>query len=410
MVDRFAGALALLRHRLGALGRGWTPEPKSASIQRQDAAHWARQAPRAGRPEGAVPKRLGWAALCVVLAACAPVTIRPDLDPKITEAEKEAQRELALREQLRRQERADRVGFRVLTAAAELCEKKGAVTGLRVLSADLYRDEWRKTASRLYGLERGAVVAHVVPGSPAASAGLQPGDVLTAIEGRTLGGPEGIARRVSEALAGMVPGKPHSVQYVRAGEPRSASLVPVAACNYPVIVTADSAVNAFADGRRILITGGMMRFTESDEELALVIGHELAHNAMGHIEKRMGNSLIGLLIGAVISAASGVDVTRLGGDLGALAFSREFESEADYVGLYYVARAGYPVEHAAAFWRRMAIEHPKAIGHGVTHPDTASRFVALEATAREIAARRGAGEPLVPRRKDSAPEAGAPTK
>ncbi|HXF65490.1 MAG TPA: M48 family metallopeptidase [Burkholderiales bacterium] len=350
-----------------------------------------------------MPKLLACGLLLVALGACAPVTLRPELDPKVTEAEKEAQREIALREQLRRQERADRVAFRLLTAAAELCgEKKAPLAGLKVLSADHYRNEWRATASRLYGLERGAVVAYVLPHSPAADAGLQAGDVLTEIEGRALRPEAGLGRVLAEALANMVPGKAHGVRYVRAGETRSTTLSPVAACAYPVLVAADSTVNAFADGRRIVVTSGMMRFAETDAELALVIGHELAHNVMGHVEKKMGNSLIGLLIGAVVSAASGVDVTRLGADLGALVYSKEFEAEADYVGLYYAARAGYPVDHAAHFWRRMAVEHPKAIGHGATHPDTASRFVALDATAREIAARRSAGEPLVPRTKGAA--------
>lgn len=354
-----------------------------------------------------MPRLLACGLLLVTLGACAPVTLRPELDPKITEAEREAQREIALREQLRRQERADRVAFRLLTTAAELCgEKLGAFSGARVIARDLYRNEWRKTADRLYGLERGPVIAYVVPGSPAAAAGLQAGDVLTGIENQAFANEEGLMRKLSEAFSRMAPGKPHTVRYLRGGESRTATLLPVAGCNHPVTVTADSAVNAFADGRRILVTSGMVRFTESDEELALVIAHELAHNVMGHIEKRMGNSLIGLLIGAVVSAASGVDVTRLGADLGALVYSKEFEAEADYVGLYYAARAGYPVDHAAHFWRRMAVEHPKAIGHGVTHPDTASRFVALEATAKEIAARRSAGEPLVPRMKSAAPAEG----
>ena len=42
---------------------------------------------------------------------------------------------------------------------------------------------------------------------------------------------------------------------------------------------------AFADGTKVFLTRGMMRFAQSDEELALVVAHETAHNIMGHIDK-----------------------------------------------------------------------------------------------------------------------------
>ena len=60
-----------------------------------------------------------------------------------------------------------------------------------------------------------------------------------------------------------------------------------------------------------------MEFVESDKELALIIGHELAHNTMGHIRKALGNYVV---------------------TLGGTRYTRPFESEADYVGLLYGAR------------------------------------------------------------------------
>jgi predicted Zn-dependent protease len=125
----------------------------------------------------------------------------------------------------------------------------------------------------------------------------------------------------------------------------------------------------------------------------------LAHNVMGHIDKQMGNRMAGLVIGAIISGLTRVDVTRQGAELGGLAFSQEFEAEADYVGLYYTARAGYGITAAPNFWRRMAVNHPRAIAHGTTHPNTADRFVALEAAAREIDAKRVVGLDLKPEMK-----------
>jgi beta-barrel assembly-enhancing protease len=140
----------------------------------------------------------------------------------------------------------------------------------------------------------------------------------------------------------------------------------------------------------------MMRFVESDNELALVVGHELAHNTLGHMSKKRTNAMIGAILGAILSAAIRVDVSRAGADLGAAAYSQDFEAEADYAGIYYAARAGFNVGDAPKLWRRMAVEHPRAIGHGTTHPDTATRFVALDKTVDEIVKKLETNQALKP--------------
>ncbi len=86
---------------------------------------------------------------------------------------------------------------------------------------------------------------------------------------------------------------------------------------------------------------------------------------------------------------------------GAAAYSQDFEAEADYVGLYYLARAGFPTEGAADFWRRMAVEYPASIksSHSASHPATAERFLALEQVSREIERKEATGVALTPERK-----------
>ncbi|MGH8120151.1 MAG: M48 family metalloprotease, partial [Gammaproteobacteria bacterium] len=70
----------------------------------------------------------------------------------------------------------------------------------------------------------------------------------------------------------------------------------------------------------------------------------------------------------------------------ALAYSQEFEAEADYVALYIMARAGIPLENSADFWRRISTNDPEAITKYflATHPSTPERFVAMEDTINEI--------------------------
>ena len=116
-------------------------------------------------------------------------------------------------------------------------------------------------------------------------------------------------------------------------------------------------VNAFASSKGVLITTGMIRFCETDKELALVVGHEIAHIALGHLTKSVVNSIPGIILDVIILILAGVDTGGAFGGLSKLVFSKAFEQEADYAGLYILARAGYDITGAADFFRRMAVEH-----------------------------------------------------
>ncbi len=148
-------------------------------------------------------------------------------------------------------------------------------------------------------------------------------------------------------------------------------------CGYPVRLKYSPAINAYADGRNITVTTGMMAFA-NDEELALIVGHELAHNTHSHIRKIIQNTIAGFGTGT---------------------FARQFESEADYVGLYYSARAGYPIDNAKEFWRKLAKISVKSLDKPKTHPITPERYVRLENAVAEIRAKQAAGEVLEPNPK-----------
>lgn len=81
--------------------------------------------------------------------------------------------------------------------------------------------------------------------------------------------------------------------------------------------------------------------------------------------------------------------------------------EADYVGLYYAARAGYDPFVAEGLWRRMGMMDPKSITFARTHPATAERAVSMRQTATEINNKRALGLPLIPALKE--PDATAST-
>ena len=113
-----------------------------------------------------------------------------------------------------------------------------------------------------------------------------------------------------------------------------------------------------------------------------------------------------------MAAAAGVNTqgnfAKGFGQIGADAYSVDFEQEADYVGLYLARRGGYSINNAADFWRRAAVEKiPEAITLSTTHPSTPERFVALNKTIREIQAKQAAGQPLVPNIEQPEPASAA---
>lgn len=182
-------------------------------------------------------------------------------------------------------------------------------------------------------------------------------------------------------------------------------VVPERTCSFGTIVTVEGDINAFADGRNVILPWAMMRFA-NDDELRVVVAHEIAHNAMGHIDAKRQNMLVGALFGIVADVALASQGVNTGGEytnsfmgLGAMTFSQDFEREADYVGMYLLARAGLPLESAPEFWRRFAQISPKAISYASSHPTTAERFVRLRQTVAEIEEKRAAGRELLPEMK-----------
>lgn len=169
---------------------------------------------------------------------------------------------------------------------------------------------------------------------------------------------------------------------------------------YGVALKKDSSIGAFANGKMVVVTSGMVRFCQTNDELALVVGHEMAHNAMNHMGAKRANAAGGMIVDILLSAL-GVPTHGAFSDLASNAYSPSFEMEADYVGLYYAARAGFDISNAANFWRRMAISDPRAMNGGLTHPSSADRFVALEAATAEIQVKIVSGAPLVPEVKEA---------
>lgn len=144
-------------------------------------------------------------------------------------------------------------------------------------------------------------------------------------------------------------------------------------------------INAGATFGKIVVTTGMMRFVQSVDELAVVLGHEITHIEKGHLAKGIFAS-IPVIIGSIAaeSAAPGSGrIVQLGGGLFTQKFSRDMEREADHYGLTYAHKAGFDVRKGIEIWERFAIELPQTQRAGLlsSHPTSTERL----ARARKIA-------------------------
>lgn len=341
-----------------------------------------------------------------LLGACTPTSQFPTIDPSMAEEEARKQRSIALDLQFRRAERLATVSWPIMAQNTGLCgETITHRMGVSFSYLENFEDDgYRDIARSEFQIGERLTIVHVAPGSPADQAGVRLGDRVLAFSGAELSSGKAGTEELDEALREHAGGAA-ILSVERDGGRRELTVVPVKVCDYPVLLSSaggdSNAVNAFADGSNIHITPGMMRFANSDEELALVIGHELAHNTRNHIDAKLTNRFIGALLGALLGATVGVDMSQTGADIGTMAFSQGFEAEADYVGLYHSARAGYDISEAANFWRRMAAEHPDSIhSGGASHPSTANRYLAIEQTAEELQRKREAGLALIPEERN----------
>ena len=130
-------------------------------------------------------------------------------------------------------------------------------------------------------------------------------------------------------------------------------------------VLADDRANALClPGGKIAVFSGMLRVVQNDDQLAAVIGHEVAHALAHHASERIARA------------------QREGNPLIGLAYNRAQESEADHIGLFLMTFAGYAPRQAVVFWERMAnlqARSPHLPSILSDHPSDERRIAQLQA-------------------------------
>ncbi|MGA1236042.1 MAG: M48 family metallopeptidase [Limisphaerales bacterium] len=172
----------------------------------------------------------------------------------------------------------------------------------------------------------------------------------------------------------------------RVGE-RISAVAPLPNAAWEFVVFDSPEANAFClPGGKVGVYSGILQVTQTEAGLAAVMGHEVAHAVARHGAERMSEAMLMQLGGAAVELGmqqteldpawqtAAVSAYGLGASVGrALPHSRKQESEADFMGLLYMARAGYDPEEAIRFWERFKAFNEAEGGSGTpwflrTHP------------------------------------------
>ncbi len=265
--------------------------------------------------------------------------------------------------------RVANIAWRLQTENAAICTNKTNLVGLSVQALSQYPKSQQAAARMQLSLNRQVAIAAIVPKSPAARAGLKIGNAILAIndvETPVVLADDGYAPvgKVEDMLDAAMVRPTIKLRIAHEGNARDVVLSGQSGCASRVQIIAGKSINAGADGRYVQINARMIEFVASDDELAVIMGHELAHNVLRHIALKTP--------------------------------SKQAEYEADRLGVWLMARAGYDVDAVVPFWTRFEKRTNAGIFADGTHPSPKKRLAAVARAVAELKVQQVAGQPLIP--------------
>lgn len=146
-------------------------------------------------------------------------------------------------------------------------------------------------------------------------------------------------------------------------------------------------VNAWTDGKKVYITRGMIRFIQNNDELAIILGHEMSHayNLSKAVKiKQTAKTIAGITLGVLGIPGGGALVSLA--DAATMQFDQDEERKSDEEGLQWAHKAGYDISKAPVFWERFATQIPESIKGGFlsSHPGSAERFLNMQKIIEEL--------------------------
>lgn len=275
------------------------------------------------------------------------------------------------------------IGYRLATANAPLCTDIAPVTGMVVHAIDQYAEGEQAAARTAFGFATGVAVEAVVPGSPAARAGVRADDSIVSVNGHPVPVAKGGGHvRTRDAVAALIDAQPVeqplSLVLRRDGVDRTTSIAPSPGCRTLFELRVGTAMDAVADGRLVQISSAFLDRLP-DPQLAVVVAHELSHNILRHHAR---------LDAAGVSRGLLRELGRNG------RIHRMTEDDADRLGVHLLRNAGWDPREAVRFWQGPGARIDGGIFHSRTHSSASNRARLI---AAELAALpQGASTPYRP--------------
>ncbi len=337
-------------------------------------------------------------AASLLLAACSSLPPSPSITKQAPAELPREQADPRLTSLLANQDRVYRVAAPLITKNSALCKGTSRpLLGFTAKNKYSYPPMLTRAAESMLKLDDGLQVMQVLDGSGAMRAGIRRGDKLQALQGQPL--PRG-AQAENEAARVIGPllrnATDISVELIRNGQAITLQVPLTQACAFAIDIGHAPHVNAYADGRRIMVTQGMLDGLGSDEELAAILAREIAHNVQKHAATMKMAATMAGIIDALLPLSP--DLVPFAGSAGLRAMDDKLDQEADRIALYLLVRAGYAPDAALRALQRLAQTVPASTANGYTalHPWTEERAMLMRATLAEIRQKQSTKKALVP--------------
>ena len=357
-------------------------------------------------------KKLFYLIFFILVSGCleTPTGKLPSINQAEIDKEAERQKRISYAKFIDQLSLVKSIGYKVNSSNADICNKTDFNSGLTFANENVMGLKIARFFPEKINLGSRVSIIDIVKNSPADRAGLALGDVILEVEGFIFPEGKNALKKISTHFKDIEEKPVKRIKIDRKGEILTFDINQKKICNYPIIFTQDKIVNAYADGKSIIMTQGMVDYARDDNEIAMVIAHELAHNDRGHLDAKKKNTLIMGSIGFILdlmtiyysggTAGGNAENTEMWSKIGSQAYSVEFEKDADYGGVYYAYRAGYDISQVKNFWERIGSENPKQIAISSTHPATSERYLQIDKTVKEINKKKKDGLALVPNEKE----------
>jgi hypothetical protein len=307
-------------------------------------------------------------------------------------------RDTVLDSLLLRQERVYRIAAPLIIKNAVLCRTQARpLLGFTAKNQYSYPPELAVAARQSLGLDERLQIMQILDGSGAMRAGLKRGDILQTIQDLNIPtGPQAepeTARMLSPILKNL---SELTITVIRQNQPITVNVPLTLACAFAIDVGNAQQVNAYADGRRILLTRGLLDSFTTDEDVAVVIAREIAHNVLQHAKQLQQMATLSMVIDNLLrfkpdqiaaNSSNGIKITP-----------EKMDQEADRLALFMLTRAGYDPANFSRVLQKLA-QNPnssQALTYSTLHPWTEGRQSVIQATLKEIRQKQAAKKVLVP--------------